>query len=144
MSSTWHRPSVLTGLPKSVLVQINLNFCIYFPYVKTQKVFRFHTPHQKYLEYQKVRKNTMKQDHLRMNNSTGSSNHVRSIHHFTSFRTVDQKFVMLTPPPCPPPPQSVSQSVRNSQNIVRIQSECRQNVGRMQSKCSQIVARITE
>ena len=37
---------------------------------------------------------------------------------------------------------SVRQSVRNSQNVVRMKSECNQNVVRMQSECSQNVAKM--
>ena len=57
-----------------------------------------------------------------MNDSTGSNNHLRSIDRFKSM-------IIL----------SVRQSVKNSQNVVRMKSEGSQNVVKMYSECCQNV-----
>ena len=88
-----------------------------------------------------------KQYHLRMNNSTGSNNHLRSIDHFRSMIIGNNRSKVRDVNSHPP--QSVSQSVRKSQkqseysqNVVRMQSECSQNEVRMQLECSQNVIRM--
>ena len=84
-----------------------------------------------------------KQDHLRMNDSTGSNNHLRSIDLFRSieiFRTIDQKFVKTRWPECSQ--NVVRNQTEYSRNVVGLQSECSQNVVDMQSEYNQNLVRM--
>ena len=67
----------------------------------------------------------IQQDHLRMNDSTGS----RSIDRFRSMINLNNRSKVRD---VNPPSPSDSQLVRNSQNVVNIQSECSQSVAGMQ------------
>ena len=88
-----------------------------------------------------------KQDRLRMNDSTGSNSHLRSIDRFISMNIQNNRSKVrdVNLLPLSPTCRTVNQSeiVRNSQNVVRMQSECRQNVvrvqARMQAECIQNV-----